>query len=338
MNDDGGSMLGDGREAPMRWGIIGPGAISADFAAALRSSQTGTLHAVGGRDRARAESFAHRFDAPVASTAAEIIGRDDIDAIYVGTVHTAHAEAAAAALAAGKAVLCEKPLSPHPDEARALVEAAERAERPLVEAYKYRFGALADRVRSLVASGAIGAVRRVDAAGGFAAPTREGRLFDPIVAGGAIFDMGGYPVSLAVGVAAWAGIVADAELAEVGGEVGETGVDESARAVIRLGPLDAHVATSIVEHLPRQVTITGDDGAIEIENIWGSRSRSASELTVRVDDRPERVSVEPIQPMAAEADAVARALRTRVLEVPEVPWRDTLATADLLATWRAKLG
>ncbi len=130
-----------------------------------------------------------------------ILARDDVDAVYIGTVHTTHADLAIRALEAGKAVLCEKPASPTADEVERILAAATRAERPFVEAFKTRFGPLAENLRAILASGELGAPERVEAAFGFAAGSRSGRLFDPALAGGAILDVGCYPVSLAVDVA-----------------------------------------------------------------------------------------------------------------------------------------
>lgn len=322
----------------MRWAIVGTGAISADFARSLRDAKHGVLHAVGSRNRDRAAEFASRWDASVFGVTEAILARDDVDAVYVGTVHTAHEDVATAALRHGKAVLCEKPLTQDPRATRRLIAAAEVAGMPLLEAYKYRFGPLAERFRELLESGGIGTPATLRAGFGFAAATRTGRLFDPTVGGGAILDVGGYPVSLLVGVAAWAGFdLADARIESVRGTVAEDGVDEDAVARIRIEGLTAEVETSIVADLPRTVTIQGDRGRMEIVNIWGSRVASGSRIVLHRDGKRDVIDVPSIQPMAAEADAIARVLADGCCEVPEMPWRHSLVTADLLGQWRAML-
>jgi dihydrodiol dehydrogenase / D-xylose 1-dehydrogenase (NADP) len=120
-----------------RWALLGPGAISADFARALPNSQNGVLHAVGSSNPARAAAFAQQHGAAVSGTYADILARDDVDAVYIGTVHTTHAELAIAALEAGKAVLCEKPVTPTVADTQRVIAVAREQKRPLLEAYKY---------------------------------------------------------------------------------------------------------------------------------------------------------------------------------------------------------
>lgn len=323
--------------ATKTWAVLGAGVISGDFATALPDAELGHLHAVGARDSGDARAFADRFGAPVAGTYDDILARDDIDAVYIGTVHPAHLDLAIGALESGKAVLCEKPLTTSAADTEKVLAAAERAGLPLMEAFKYRFGPFADRLRELLASGAIGEVTAVESSLGFAAATQTGRLFDPATAGGAIYDVGCYPVSLAVGVAAWTGRPLDAvAVREADGRIGETGVDVAASAVLELGGLTGHVATAIVEDLGRATVIQGTTGRIEIPNPWGSRTESTdSAVVVRGDGSVERVKVPTVSPMAAEGDAVLRALAEGRTEVPEMPWAETRAIARLIDAWLA---
>lgn len=301
----------------------------------LRSAQLGELYAVGARDAARAEAFAQRFGAGVSGTTAQVLAREDVDAVYIGTVHTTHAELTRAALDAGKAVLCEKPLTLAAADAQELVDHAHRVGRPLLEAFKYRFGPMAAALRDTVASGEIGEVTAMRAGFGFPAPVREGRLFDPAVAGGAIYDAGCYPASLAVGVAAWSGQdLGSLRLVGVRGAVGETGVDEWAEAQVQFGTMTGEIATAIVRIVPRDCVLIGTSGRIEIANVWGSRTESEAGFEVVTADGSRRVEVPVAQPMAAEADAVALALLKGRCEVPEMPWEQSVATARLVDEWR----
>jgi dihydrodiol dehydrogenase / D-xylose 1-dehydrogenase (NADP) len=328
-----------------RWALLGPGAISADFARALPHSQNGVLHAVGSSDPARAAAFAQQHGAAVSGTYADILARDDVDAVYIGTVHTTHAELAIAALEAGKAVLCEKPVTPTVADTQRVIAMAREQKRPFLEAYKYRFGPLADALRAILASGEIGELQRLDAACGFAAADRTGRLFDPTLAGGAILDVGGYPVSLAVGIARWGGagdVAPDAltpvSVSAVRGQIAPEGVDEWASADVTLGSLVASVQTSIVSALPRGARLVGAEGWLDLPDILGTRTQSATRAVVHRADGGERVvEVTPVDPMAAEADAVSLALAEGRLEVPEMTWAESLTVASALAAWRAAL-
>lgn len=319
-----------------RWAVLGAGGISGDFLRALPHARLGGLHAVGARDRDRARAFADEFGGAIAGTCDEILDRDDVDAVYIGTVHTSHRELALAALRSRKAVLCEKPLGVSVAETEEVIAAAEAAGLPLVEAFKYRFGPLPERVRTIVADGELGEITEVESSIGFAADRAVERLFDPRLAGGALLDAGCYPVSLAVGVAAWAGRLGTVSVATAEGTIGATGVDEDATAELDLDGIRARVATSITRALPRGAVIRGTAGELEIPNVWGSRVASTGEAVLR---RPgggeERIVAETISPMAAEADATILALREGRTQVPEIPWFETLATARLLAQWRA---
>lgn len=319
-----------------RWAVFGAGAISTDFVRALPSASHGVLHAVAARDAERARAFAAEHGAPVSGTYAEILARDDVDAVYIGTVHTTHAELAHAALDGGKAVLCEKPLGVSVAETEALIAHAEAAGLPLVEAFKYRFGPFPDRLRRIIETGVLGELTDIEASIGFAVDSRDGRLFDPDTAGGAILDAGCYPVSLAVGIAAWAGLVDQPRIVDADGIVGA--VDEQAAATIAFGEVVARVATAITAQLPRRAVIRGTLGELEIANVWGSRVESTDAATLTLaDGTVEQVRTDTISPMAAEADATILALRERRTQVPEMPWSETLTTARLLAEWRAAL-
>lgn len=329
-----------------RWALLGPGAISADFARALPHSQDGVLHAVGSSDPARAAAFARQYGAAVSGTYTDILARGDVDAVYIGTVHTTHADLAIAALEAGKAVLCEKPVTPTVADTRRVIAAARAQKRPLLEAYKYRFGPLADALRDILASGEIGEVQRLDAACGFAAAERTGRLFDPSLAGGAILDVGGYPVSLAVGIARWAGMgdvapdgPTSVSVSAARGHIAPEGVDEWASADVTLGSLVASVRTSIVSPLSGGARLEGSEGWIDLPDILGSRTQSATRAVVQRTDGSERaVEVVPVNPMAAEADAVSLALAEGRLEVPQMAWAESVTVATALAAWRSALG
>lgn len=321
---------------PARWAVLGAGAITTDFVHALPAASHGVLHAVAARDADRARAFADAHGAPVWGTYDEILARDDVDAVYIGTVHTSHAALAHAALDAGKAVLCEKPLGVTVEETEALLAHAQAVRLPLVEAFKYRFGPFPDRLRRLIENGVLGEVTEIESSIGFDAGDRSGRLFDPATAGGAILDAGCYPVSLAVGVAAWTNQLSDPRIVDASGVVGE--VDERAEATIVFGALTARVATAITQSLSRRAVIRGTAGELEIANVWGSRAESTDAATLRLSDGTvEEIRTDTVSPMAAEADATILALREGRTQAPEMPWDETLAIARLLADWRAAL-
>lgn len=317
-----------------RWAVLGPGQISRDFVVGLRASEYGMLHAVGSSSAPRAAAFSAEHGAEASGTYDEILARDDVDAVYVGTVHTAHADLAIRSLEAGKAVLCEKPASPTLAEVERILEAAERTQRPFLEAFKTRFGPFAESLRELAAGGELGAPRRFEGAFGFDAGTREGRLFDPAVGGGAILDVGCYPLALAIDLAAAAGQPIAPEYRAFEAEL-VSGVDGTASAELAFGDLTAGIATSVIENLSDTGVLRFADAEVVLPNVWGSRTESPSTLIVRRGTDERVVELPVVQPMAAEADALSLALAEGRLEVPEMPWAHTRAAARVLTDWRA---
>jgi predicted dehydrogenase len=319
-----------------RWAILGPGDIGGWFARALPRSEYGTLHAVGSTDPGRAAAFAATYGATVTGSYDELLARDDIDAVYVSTVHTTHADLAIAALRAGKAVLCEKPVAPSLQDVERVLDQAAASGLPFVEAYKHRFGPVARALEGIVAEKELGSALHVVASAGFAAGQRSGRLFDPALAGGAILDVGGYPVTFAVGLAAAAGVdPADLSVTSTTGRIGDTGVDEHATATIVAPGFSAEVACSIVAELPKSATLTGDRGSVDLADAFGDRLASARSFIVRAGGTERLIELPTVDPFAAEADCVSLALRDGRTEAPEVPWAYSRSIARLLEQWRA---
>lgn len=321
-----------------RWAVLGPGTISADFAVGLTTSEFGVLHAVGSSSPQRAESFAATHGASITGSYDEILARGDVDAVYIGTVHPAHLAQATAAIDAGKAVLCEKPLTVSHRDTSALIAHAQSKGVTLVEAFKYRFSPLYHQVVGLLRDGAIGQVHHIDSACSFSVPVHEGRLFDPELAGGGILDVGCYPVSYAVGLARAVGQGADGDSTGVRsavGTIGQTGVDEVASAVIELGAVTATVRTGIRLNAPGTLTIHGSAGRIDLPQVWGSRRATATSAVLhRLGQDSLEIEAPAVDPFGSEADGLVRALRAGRLEAVEMPWDESILTVRLLQEWR----
>lgn len=318
-----------------RWAILGPGAIAESFAKWLPSSEHGELRAIASRDPERAAVFAARYGAEISGTYAEILARDDVDAVYVATVHTTHAELAIAALEAGKAVLCEKPLAPSAADTERVLAAAERAGLPVVEAYKHRFSPFARAVDSRLEASQPATPLKVRTQFGFTAGSADGRLFDPELAGGAIFDVGGYPVSFAVAAAASAGIALEhLNLTQAHGRV-EAGVDVYSSAQLEAEGFTAYVDCSIDTQLSKRADIVGEGGWITLESAYGDRDLSPQTLDHFHDGQRDTIEVDQVHPFAEEADALSRALRDGRLESSAMPCEQTRTVARLLDAWHA---
>ncbi|MCJ1713568.1 aldo/keto reductase [Curtobacterium sp. VKM Ac-2922] len=333
------------------WAVLGPGGIARRFLSQLPSSAVGaTIVAAGSSAPERAQSFAddavaHGFTDVTATTYEQVLADPRVDAVYVSTVHTGHAHLVLAALDAGKAVLCEKPLAPNHGTAMALVDAARQAGLPLVEAYMYRFHPQTAALLDLVRSGAIGAVTHVDASFAFRAGSRTGRLFDVATAGGGILDVGGYPVTMTAAIVQAATGVAVAEPTELTatGSLGPTGVDEWTTAQLTYrggatGPdtITASVRTGVRVEDENAVTVYGTTGRLRLSDPWTLGDDPTIQVDT-VDADPRTLSFAGEHPYAREADATTAALVAGQVEVAEYTLDESLATARTLDRWRAAI-
>ena len=181
-----------------RWGIIGTGGIARAFAEDLTRLGDHQVVAVGSRTLASAESFAQQFSDVTAFGNYEELVAADVDAVYVATPHPMHYENALLAMRAGKPVLCEKAFTVNAKEARALVAFAQENQIPLMEAMWSRFLPHLQQVKQLVSDGVLGEITNIIADHGQFIPyERAPRLWEPELGGGALLDLGIYPLTLA---------------------------------------------------------------------------------------------------------------------------------------------
>ncbi|MGN8051333.1 aldo/keto reductase [Curtobacterium sp. 22159] len=340
-----GSSTTGSHDAP-GWAVLGPGSIARRFLSQLSASDAGaTLVAAGSSSPDRARAFAsdaaeHGFGDVAPLGYAEALAAPDVDAVYVSTVHTGHAALVLAALEAGKAVLCEKPLAPNHGTAMALADAARQAGLPLVEAYMYRFHPQTAALLDLVRDGAIGAVTHVDASFAFRAGERSGRLFDVDTAGGGILDVGGYPVTMTAAIVQASTGVAVAEPTELTatGTLGPTGVDEWTVAHLTYpSGITASIRTGVRVQDDNAVVVHGTTGTITLTDPWTLGDDPTIEIRT-VDDGPRTLSFAGAHPYALEADATTAALADRRVDAPQMTLDESLATARTLDRWRAAVG
>jgi predicted dehydrogenase len=317
---------------PIRWGIIGLGAIAKSFARGLQAVPDAKLVAVGSRSLDKAKAFAAEFGAARAhGSYQELAGDREVDAIYVASPHPMHKEDAILCLEAGKAVLCEKPFTVNRAELEQVVAVARRRRVFLMEAMWTRFLPIMGRVREWLASGAIGEPRMLTADFGFrCAWDPQSRLLAPALAGGSLLDVGVYTVALA-------GMVFGPAPARITGlaHLGETGVDEQAAFVFGYpkGQL-AVLASAVRTNTPQDARIDGTEGRIVIPSFWkGSRA------VLTAGDRTETVEM----PLAGngynyEAIEVGRCLREGLLESPLIPLDESLAIMGTMDELRRQFG
>lgn len=322
------------------WAVLGPGSIARRFVSQLPASTRGVLVAVGSSDPARAASFAQENGVPDVRTGsyADVLADPAVDGVYVSTVHTGHAHLTLQALAAGKHVLCEKPLAPNRGTVMAMVDAARTGGASLVEAYMYRFHPQTAKLLELVADQTIGELTHIDASFAFRTGSITGRLYDVDLAGGGILDVGGYPVSLAravVGASLGRAFVEPTSLTATG-TIGSSGVDEWTVAQLAFaGSVTASVRTGVRLQDTNTVTIYGSAGTIQLDDPWTLGADPVLTLTV-VGQEPQEHRFAGALAYALEADAVADSVG--VGEAPAMSLEDSLGNALVLDQWRAAIG
>ncbi len=317
----------------IRWGILGTGNIARQFARGLRSAPDAQLIAVGSRSQASADKFGDEFNVLHRHPTYEALANDpDVDAIYVGTPHPFHCENTLLCLDAGKAVLCEKPFALNAREAQTMIDRAREKRLFLMEAMWTRFLPVLVRVRELLAAGAIGEPRMLTADFGFRADfDPQQRLFNPLLGGGALLDVGIYPVALA------SMIFGSPDSITARAHLGETGVDEQTALIFGYkGGQLALLSCAVRLDTPQEAIIMGTEGSIRIASPWWV-PRSFS--IVKPDKAVEVVNL-PFEGNGYnyEANEVARCINAGLLESPVMPLDESLALMRTLDAARAQMG
>ena len=248
----------------VRWGVLGTGGIAHSFVTDCSAAGIEFV-AVGSRSRESAEAFATEHGiARAHGSYADLVADDGVDAVYVATPHSRHAEDALLAIAAGKHVLVEKAFTITAAEARRVVDAARRADVAVMEAMWTRFLPQSVMIRELIAEGRIGRPRVVEATHHQALSTDpQHRLNDPALGGGAILDLGVYPISFAVDVLGTPTAVAAA------GTLSDQGVDTQMGIVLtHEGGTQSVLHFGLDLRSPNTASIIGEDGRIDLDATW----------------------------------------------------------------------
>ncbi|MBI3505254.1 MAG: Gfo/Idh/MocA family oxidoreductase [Proteobacteria bacterium] len=245
---------------PLRIGILGAANIARMFIAGVAPSKTVTVTAVASRDLAKAQAFAKECGVARALGSYEALLADPaVDAIYNPLPNTLHAEWSIKAAAAGKHVLCEKPLATTASDAVAMFAAAKKHGVHIVEAYPYRAQPQTQKLAELLAAGAIGKIRLIRSSFGVFFSDPANIRLKPDVGGGALLDAGSYAVSL-VRLAAGR----RPERVSAVAQWAATGVDLTVAATLEFSDgLLAQVACSFATGYHRHALISGDAGTVE---------------------------------------------------------------------------
>jgi len=333
------------RDDRFAWGLIGPGKIAGRFADALQAVPGAELHALLGRDPARARAFAERWPGPDGSRP-QVLGDIDtlladprINAVYIATPHAQHGEAIARCLAAGKPVLCEKPLVPHLAEGRRLVALARAQPCFLMEAVWTRFLPVYEILGRWLREQAIGPLRGIQSSFCFAAPfDPHTRLFDPALAGGSLLDLGIYNLTVTRWVLAQAlGACPEPVAIQASGRLAPTGVDQRVNATLLFaGGLASQFICGFDSDSDKALRIFGERGVISLPRDFWQATEAVLELT---GEAPQRVQAPFLRNgFEGEIAEVQRCVRAGRIESALMPHDETLATLGWMDEIRRQLG
>lgn len=318
----------------MKWGIIGCGGIAHTFAKGLNKIANGSLAAVASNSQERANAFAATYNVDKRyNSYQDIVDDKDIDAIYIATTHNFHFENAKLCLLHGKHVLCEKPLTVNARQAEELIAIAKNNHVFLMEAVWTRFLPAIKKLQQVIATGIIGDILTVKAdfsiSGNFE-PSH--RLLNKTLAGGALLDLGIYPITFAHIV-----FGQHPEKIKSSAVMGETGVDESSFYLFEY-PSGQHatLSSSFIEHSPTQAIISGSKGYISVPEFL-----AAKEFSIHLPNKPvttETFKRSDDENFMYEISHAITCINKGLTESPEFPLSETLNVMKTMDTLRSQWG
>lgn len=321
----------------IRWGVLAPGRIAHNFVADLALVEDAELVATGSRDLARAEAFAHQYGGVAHGSYEALVADPGVDVVYIASPHALHDEHTRLALDAGKAVLCEKPMTLDGNSTEALFVEAEDRGLFLMEAMWMACNPVIRRLQQLLAAGDHGTARQVHADLGFvvdADPTD--RLLDPALGAGALLDMGIYPLTFAHLV------LGPPEQLRAVADVSEGGIDlDIAIAGRHAGGAMSALTASMTSHSPTTASVATELGRFDLPA--GFHHPTRMQWTSYDDREGSTEWIEPDEPVIGrgygnEVLEVHRCLRAGALVSDLVPPAQTISLMRQMDDLRAQIG
>ncbi len=330
--------------AQLQWGLMGPGRIAHKFAKGISETDSSTLVAVASRNQQRSDAFAAEYSITNAYSNYDALLQDrEVQAVYIATPHPMHKEWVLKSAAAGKHILCEKPIALNAADTHEMLDAVKANDVFFMEAFMYRCHPQIKAALDIVHNGTLGDITLIEASFGFCADfDPSSRLFDPSLGGGGILDVGCYPASFvrAVAGAAYGTDVAEPVQLKAVGCIGETGVDEITSAVLSFeGGIIAEISTAIRLRLENTAKIVGTKGQLVLHTPWQPPVEGCH-MTVHLNDQPsENIHFKTTRShYSMEIDVVAANLDKRQAPAPAMSWADTLGNMTTLDRWRKEIG
>jgi len=295
---------------PVRWGILGCARIAQRrLAPAMAASPMSTLHAVASRDLDKAERFRKECSAAKAcGSYDELLADPDVEAVYNPLPNSLHAEWTIAALQAGKHVLCEKPLATCPGDVARMFDAAEAADRRLMEAFMWRFHPRSRQVKRIVEVGRIGELKvcRVSFAGMMTPESHPGNIrMSRELGGGAMLDLGCY----AVCAARWFFGAEPVRAVATAARDPQSGIDVHLCGTLTFaGERYAQIQTSWRTWFRQEYDLLGAAGSVRVEQAFVAMDGNF-DIHLRERDETRTVTVAGEDPYRLELEHFCRVVR-----------------------------
>jgi len=318
----------------IKWGILGSGNISSKFATALNSLEDAEIVGVAAREMKRAEEFCEQYHGKNAYDNYEELAKNpDIQVIYIGTLHPYHYEHAKLCIEHGKAVLCEKPFTLNEKTSKDLMDLAKKQKVFLMEAMWTKFMPTTKKVKEWITNGKIGNVKYIKGAFGFQREYDEtGRLFQLEKGGGALLDLGIYPITYAIYMLGKLPKKIQSSVI-----IGRGKTDEVNTLLMKFEDgAFANLMSASTVALGKDVEIIGDKGKILVPNFWSATSA----ILMDIDDNEIERFEELYQTNGYEYEAmeVMECIRQGKLESDVVPHKDTLDIMKIMDSLRNEWG
>lgn len=273
----------------VKWGVLGTGNIAHIFAKAISQSISSELYAIGSRSEDNANTFASIYNpTKIYSSYLALLNDPEIHAIYIALPHALHAEWAIKAAQAKKHILCEKPITISYKEAISIIDAANQNNVFIMEAFVFRSHPQTDKLKELIRNRIIGDIRIINATFSFKSEVSKkiDKLMLKKLGGGAILDIGCYPISMARLIVGEALAINFVEPDKIFGfsSLNKVGMDEYSICCIEFSDgILAQVSCGISVEQKNEVKIFGSEGVISIQSPWipGGRNAATTEIILQ---------------------------------------------------------
>ncbi|MCL2810909.1 MAG: Gfo/Idh/MocA family oxidoreductase [Clostridia bacterium] len=317
----------------LRIGILGAGHIAHRWMSDARTVNEAEITCVAARELPRAQAFAERWDIPNAVGGYQaLVEHPEVDAIYVATPHPMHYEHTLLAINAGKHVLCEKPAALNAVELGRMQACAKERGVFLMEAMWTRLFPAVQRAKELLAEGEIGELRGLRAQFCYDSPfDPASRLFNKALGGGALLDVGCYPIAFALDMFGCA-----PDQITGAAHIGDTGVDERNTISLRFpGGGVAMLASAVRMAMPIEAVLYGETGTLHVPDFY-----HPDRLLLERDGQTAVVFEQPYVPQgfAFELRHVCQCVNAGLLESPRMSHGDSMAVMRVMDTLRAQWG